>query len=90
MAELIYLDLKSTTPLQLYFETKLKGVEEEFMMAFVLGGYSDTDLDIMNAQLRSMSKSEDGGLSIIEEIATKLELLKEFDIIKQKALKRLS
>ena len=83
---LISLNLKAVTPLELYFESNLKQCEEHFMMAFVIKGYTEQQLIDLNTELARMKKLPDGGLSIIKTIAVKLDLLKEFNM-KLKGLK---
>ena len=77
---LINLNLKAITPLELYFESNLKQCEEHFIMAFVIKGYTKQQLLDLNTELDRMKKLPDGGLSVIKTIAIKLDLLKEFNM----------
>ena len=56
------------------------------MMAFVIKGYTEQQLIDLDTELARMKKLPDGGLSVIKTIATKLNLLKEFNV-KLKGLK---
>ena len=54
---LISLNLKAVTPLELYFESNLKQYEEHFMMAFAIKGYTEQQLIDLNTELARMKTS---------------------------------
>lgn len=67
--EVIYLDLKAKTPLELYFETSLKKCDDDFMEAFVLAGYTEKQLIKMNKSVERLRKNPRRALKVIAEIA---------------------
>lgn len=66
--QVVNLDLKATTPLELYFETSLKNCNEHFMMAFVIAGYTEAQLVNMNKSIERLIANKPRMLKVIRAV----------------------
>jgi len=77
--EILYLNIKAKTPLDLYFETSIRNIEEHFMEAFVYAGYTEIDLENMNKEIEDIKTWEPlERINFIADIALRCECLEEF------------
>lgn len=85
MQEPSVLVFKSKTPIDLYYESKMRGGDiDDFMMAFVIAGYTEEQLLEMNKTVDKLKLNPLENIAFARGVAERCDCVDEYNKIMEK------